>query len=183
MLRVLTGENTTFSMNDVPDEVEINDIRYCVLDYSNQNDVDYLWMPLIFLESFSSPAVDLRIGKYRIQLPLDWSIVIGEKDLGDIEIISLVSINDRAFNAFCFNPLTSYIPEFLEIEIMNVFPDVKWYVPKLKYGHILAVPLRDCTEPPKKDEKGRWLEYGPQVAFCLRDTNKIPDALDIRKLF
>lgn len=182
MMRILTAENTTFSMNDIPDEVD--DVRYCVLDYSDPDDVDYQWVPLIFLETFSSPAVDIQIGKYRIQMPLDWSIVIGEKDLGDVEIISLMSLNDRVFSAYCFNPFTSFIPQFNDIEIVNCYPDVKWHVPKLKYGHILAVPLEDCVDAPRRDEKTqRWVDQGPMVAYFLKDTNKIPDQLDIRKLF
>lgn len=166
MVRMLTAENTTFELDEIPDEVD--DVRYCVLDYSSQ-DVDYYFFPLMFLENFTSPAVDLRIGQHRVQMPLDWSVVIGEKDLGDIEIVSLESLNDRDFHAFCFNPLSSYVPDFLEIEIVHIFPDIKWYFPTLKNGHILAVPL-DISDK-------------PQIAYFVRDTNKIPDALDIRKLF
>jgi len=79
-MKILTTDNTTFEMNNIPDEVE--DIRYCVLDYSDQQNVDYQFIPLLFLESFNSPAVDLRLGKFRIQMPMDWSIVIGDKNSG-----------------------------------------------------------------------------------------------------
>ena len=30
-----------------------------------------------------------------------------------------------------------------EVKIVNVFQEVKWYFPKLKHGHIIAVPLND----------------------------------------
>lgn len=183
MLRILTAENTTFNMNDVPDQISPSAVQYCVLDYSDPDDVDYHWLPLVYLESFTSPAVDLRIGSYRIQIPLDWSIVIGEKDLGDIEVLSLMSLNDREFNAYCFNPFSSYMPEFLPIEIANVYPDVKWHVPRLKNGNILAVPLIDCITPPTKEPNGRWLEPGPQVAYFVQAASRLPEQLDIRKLF
>lgn len=190
MIRILTAENTTFSMNDVPSEVE--DIRYCVLDYSNQENVDYYFMPLIFLESFSSPAALLRLGPYQLQVPLDWSIVIGEKHFGDIEIIGLMALNDRDFSAFCINPIDGYMPNFFDIEIINVFPDVKWFFPKLKFGHILAVPLRYQVTPPSqmgettlRNQSGEIMadRKGPPCAFFVRDVNKLPDTLDIRKIF
>lgn len=154
-------------MNDLPNQVD--DLRYCVLDYSNQQDVDFFFIPLIFLDVFPRPAADLRIGPYRIQMPLDWSIVIAEKDFGLIEIIELKHLNDRDFTAFALNPVRSYMPQFHEITIENVFTDMNWYMPRLKYGHILAVPLSDGPEP--------------VCAFFVKDTNKLPESLDITKIF
>jgi hypothetical protein len=121
------------------------------------------------LDSFPRPAADLQIGNYRIAMPLDWSIVIADKDFGHMEIIELKNINDRPFTAFAMNPCRGYMPSFLEITIENIFPDISWYFPKLKYGHILAVPL---TEAPN-----------PLCAFFARDTNKLPEILDITKVF
>lgn len=165
-MRILKIDNHAFEMNEVPDEVD--DLRYCVLDYSNQNDVDFFFIPLIFLDIFPRPAAVLRIGQYRIQMPLDWSIVIADKDFGFVEVLDLKHINDRDFTAFVFNPVNSYVPEFLDITIENVFPDVTWNMPRLKYGHILAVPLCDGEKPP--------------CAFFVKDTNKIPESLDITKI-
>jgi hypothetical protein len=153
-------------MNDIPNEID--DIRYCVLDYSSKENVDYIFIPLIFLESFSLPAADLQIGPYRIQMPLDWSIVIGEKELGEIEVLPLKHLNDRDFTSFVLNPIKGFVPEFYSIEMVNVYPDIKWYFPKLKHGHILAVPLRDGENPP--------------CAYFLHDINKCPEVLDIGKL-
>lgn len=154
-------------MEEVPNQVD--DLRYCVLDYSNQADVDFYFIPLIFLDQFPRPAADLQIGKYRIQMPLDWSIVICDKHLGNMEIIELKHLNDRDFEVFALNPINGYMPQFLEITIQNVFPDVTWNIPKLKRGHILAVPLHDGPEAP--------------CAFFVKDTNKLPDGLDISKVF
>jgi hypothetical protein len=165
-MNILTIDNKSFSMNDVPDNVE--DIRYGVLDYSDPNNVDYLFIPLLFLESFNAPAVDLRIGNYRIQMPMDWSIVIGDKNSGDLEVIELKKLNDRPFQVFGLNPIAGYMPEFLDIEIVNIFPDVKWFFPKLKYGHLLAVPLS--------------LQSKPVCAFFVKETNRVPETLDITQM-
>jgi hypothetical protein len=145
------------------------DLRYCVLDYSNQADVDFYCYPLIFLEIFQRPAADLRIGPYRVQLPLDWSIIIADKDLGYMEIIELKHLNDRDFTAFAINPYKSYIPHFFEITIENIFNDVSWSMPRLKNGHLLGVPLSNTQDP--------------LCIWCARDVNRLPESLDITKIF
>jgi hypothetical protein len=78
---------------------------------------------------------------------VDWQLLIGEPDLGDLEVVPLTSINDRGFSVFCFNPLTSFRPEFMPVEIVDIYQDVKWYFPKLKPGQMLAIPLNNDKDP------------------------------------
>ena len=142
---ILTLENQAYEMNEIPDEVE--DLRFAILDNSDPKNPDYFFIPLIFLESFNSPALVLRIGNNIVKMPVDWQILIGEQDFGDLEVIPLTSINDRGFSAYTFNPLESFKPEFHPVEIVDIYQDVKWYFPKLKPGHMLAVPLSNDPEP------------------------------------
>ena len=145
-IRILTLENIAYELNEIPDEVE--DLRFAVLDNSDPRNPDYFYIPLIFLESFNSPALVLKIGEHTIKMPVDWHVLIGEPDLGDLEVVPLTSINDRGFNVFCFNPLTSFKPEFATIEIVDIYQDVKWYFPKLKPGQLLAVPIETGQSEP-----------------------------------
>jgi len=145
-MRLLTLENTSYELNDIPEEV--NDVRFCVLDNSDPKDPDYFWIPLIFLESFNSPALVLKIGNNIIKMPMDWQMLIGEPDLGDLEVVPLTSINDRGFSAFAFNPLSSFRPEFFPVEVIDIYQDVKWYFPKLKPGQMLAIPLESDSVKP-----------------------------------
>ncbi len=145
MTTILTLENKSYEMNEIPDEVE--DLRFAIFDNSDPKNPDYFFIPLIFLESFNSPALVLNIGGNLIKMPVDWQILIGEPDLGDLDVIPLTSINDRGFSAFSFNPLSSYKPEFHTIEIVDIYQEVKWYVPKLKPGQMLAVPLTEGESP------------------------------------
>lgn len=145
-MRILPLTNKCFDLNQLPEEID--DLRFAILDNSNPTDPDYFYIPLIFLESFSAPALILRIGENQIRMPVDWQILIGEPDLGDLEILPLTSINDRGFKAFEFNPLSSFRPSFRDIEIIDVFNEVAWYAPKLKNGQMLAVPLTDEDKPP-----------------------------------
>jgi hypothetical protein len=125
----------------------VDDLRFAILDNSNPSSVDYHYIPLIFLESFNAPALVLKIGDFKIKMPVDWQILIGEKEHGDLETLPLTSINDRGFNAFEFNPLTSFSPTFLPIEIVDIYHDVMWYAPRLKNGQFLCVPLEDTVKP------------------------------------
>ena len=166
-MRILTEKNNTFDLNQIPDQVD--DLRFCVLDYSDQNDVDYFFNPLIYLESFNSPCVVIKIGSHNIQMPLDWSVLIGDIDSGDLEIMPLVYLNDKDFDVFTYNPINGYMPKYSKFQVVNIWPDVKWYFPKLKNGTFLAVPLEEKEEP--------------LCAFFIKDTSKVPEAIDIRKLF
>ena len=142
-MQILTLDNLPFDLNNLPDEVDDN-MRFAVLDNSNPQEPDFFFQPLIFLESFNSPAMVLKIGDDEISMPLDWSIAIGDNQSScDVEIIPLTSLNDRGFDALCFNPLSSFRLEFKKIEIVNFYNDVKWYFPKMKNGQLLAVPLNN----------------------------------------
>ena len=166
-MKVLTLENEPLELDTLPEEIE--DIRYSVLDYSDPNDVDYIFVPLVFLESFNSPSATVKIGEYKINVPLDWSLIISEPDIGDAEVISLMTLNDRNFKAFCLNPLTDVMPSFFPISIENVFSETKWFFPKLKPGHILTIPLENKSKP--------------RCAYFIKETNKVPEVLDISQLW
>lgn len=145
-MRILQLEHNQFyNLENLPEEID--DLRFAILDNSNPNNVDYHYIPLIFLESFNAPALVLKIADKTIKMPVDWQILIGEKDHGDLETLPLTSINDRGFNAFEFNPLSSFRPDFLPVEIVDVYNDVTWYAPRLKNGQFLCVPIDDGEKP------------------------------------
>lgn len=144
-MKILTLENKQYNLENLPEEVD--DLRFAILDNSNPQAVDYHYIPLIFLESFNSPALVLRVEDVTIKMPLDWQILIGEPEFGDLEIVPLTSINDRGFKAFEFNPLSGFRPSFLDIEIVDVYHDVTWYAPRLRNGQFLCVPIEDSSKP------------------------------------
>lgn len=144
-MNILLIEDQQYNLENLPEEVD--DFRFAILDNSNPNNVDYHFIPLIFLESFSSPALVLKIGDSVIKMPVDWQIVIGEKEHGDLEALPLTSLNDRGFSAFEFNPLSSFLPSFLPVEILDIYHDVTWYSPRLKNGQYLCVPIEEGEKP------------------------------------
>jgi len=146
-MRILTLENECFLLNNLPEVLE-DDVRFSVLDNSDPKDPDFYFMPLIFLESFSSPAMLLEIAGNEIMMPIDWNLAVGDAQSGnDLEILPLTSINDRGFDVFLFNPLTSFKYEFEPVTVKNIFNDVKWYFPKMKNGQLLSVPITEGDNP------------------------------------
>ena len=166
-VRILTSENESYELDFVPDEID--DIRYCVLDYSDKNNVDYYFMPLVFLEIFNAPAAVLKIGDSTMKIPIDWSLLICDSESGEPEMLPITSLNDRGFTAFTLNPISSYMPDYQTVEIINIYNEVKWHFPRLKQGHILAVPLSE--------------EPNANCAFFVKEVNKIPQILDIESLW
>ena len=162
-MQILTLDNEYFDLNTLPKEID-KDIRYSVLDNSDPKDPDYFFVPLIYLESFSSPAVVLQIGEHQVQMPLEWSMVVGNSEVGDLEVLPLTSLNDRGFEAFCFNPLTSNRPNFLPVDVINVYQDVKFYFPKLKNGQLLTTPIQKTREP--------------QCAFFVKEVSRQSETID-----
>lgn len=165
-MNILTVDNSVYDIDSVPDEID--DLRFCVLDVSDPDWIDYYFLPLIFLESFYAPAVCMDIGGKQIQMPMDWSVIISDEDFSDVEIIPLTSLNNRGFKTPVFNPLESRVPESEEIMITNIYQEVKWFFPKLRNGNILVVPL----------EKGD----NPRCALFVKETKKIPNSIDISEL-
>jgi len=167
-MKILTLENTTFDLNNLPDEIE-EDFRFSVLDNSDPTDPDFFFIPLIFLESFSSPAIELEINNQELIMPVDWHIAVGDSRTGkDLEILPLTSLNDRGFEAFLFNPLKSYKADYGTIKITNFYNDVKWYFPKVKNGQLLSIPITE--------------EENPLCAFFVKDVSRQMEIIDFCNL-
>lgn len=167
-MRILTlDKNQYFNLETLPDEID--DLRFAILDNSNPQNVDYHYIPLIFLESFNSPALVLRIGNRTIKMPVDWQILIGEPEIGDLETLPLTSVNDRGFKAFEFNPLSAFRPSFQDIEIVDIYHDVTWYAPRLKNGQFLCVPIDD-------DEK-------PRCVYFVKEISRNCEIVDYQQAF
>ena len=168
-MNILTLDNKAFSLNNLPEQIE-EDIRFSVLDNSDPQNPDFFFIPLIFLESFSSPAIVMEINGHEISMPLDWHIAVGDSETGnDLEILPLTSINDRGFEAFVFNPLKSYKPDFADLKVTNFYNDVKWHVPKTKNGQLLSVPITDGANP--------------LCAFFIKDVSSQIETIDYGELF
>jgi len=168
-MRILTVENNTFLLSKMPEQIT-EDISFSVLDNSNPKEPDFFFMPLIFIESFSSPAIVLEIGGQEISMPLDWSMAVGDQESGsNLEIISLTSLSDRGFEAFVFNPLEGFKGDFAPIKVINFYNDVKWYFPKVKNNQLITTPLTDG--------------FKPKCAFFIKDVSRQCETIEHTLLY
>ena len=165
-MNILLPENKSFDTAKVPESG--SELYYCVLDYSDTEDVDYHFLPLVFIEDFAKAAVEIKIGGHIIQVPFLWSILISDQEFGDIELLPFVEFHGRDFDAFTFNPCEGYMPQFLPIEIINIYQEVRWCVPSMKPDNLLAVPITTGKNP--------------QCAFFAESKNKFPEEVDVRHL-
>ena len=102
-------------------------------------------------------------------MPIDWHRAVGDSHSGnDLEVLPLTSINDRGFEAFLFNPLSSYKFDFGDIKVTNFYNDVKWYFPKTKNGQLLAIPLEDGDKP--------------LCAYFIKDISRQSEVIDYTNL-
>lgn len=166
-MKILLMEDVSYELNEIP--MEGANLNFWILDNSDTKNPDHYAVPLIFLESFNSPALVLKIGDHEVKMPVDWSILIGEPEFGDLEVVPLTSINDRGFSAFTFNPRSAFRPEFHPVEIVDIYQDVRWYFPKLKSGHMLMVPLTGGEKP--------------FCSYFIKDINKSSEVVDYGKLW
>ena len=162
-MKILTLDNVTYKLEKIPEYVDEN-LRFAVLDNSDPNEPDFFYIPLIFLESFNAPAAILQIGDHKIKMPLDWKMLIGEAGQQEMHVLPITSLNDRGFDAFLFNPLTGGMPEFGQIDIVDIYTEVKWYFPKIKSGQILCVPLENKPKP--------------QCAYFVKDISRQCELID-----
>lgn len=163
-MKILTLENTTFDLNRLPDQIE-EDIRFSVLDNLDPKNPDFFFVPLIYLESFNSPAMVLHIGPHEVVMPLEWRLAIGDRESSnDLEILPLTSLNDRGFDAFVFNPLSSSLTEFLPIKVVNFYNDMKWHHPRIRNGQLLTIPIEDGPNP--------------RCAYFVKDISRQSETID-----
>lgn len=164
---ILDVNNRPFNLNHMADSEE--DIRYSVLDNTDMDNPDFYFIPLLFLESFNSSAMVLQIGDHEVTVPLDWSIAVGDTHSGcDVEVMPLSSLIARDFEAFCYNPINSFRVEFKPLQIVNIYNDVRWHIPKLKPNHLLSVPISN--------------EPSPLCAFFIKDCTRQREVIDLSKL-
>jgi hypothetical protein len=83
-------------------------------------------------------------------------------------VLPLTSINERGFDALVFNPIKGFRAEFMPIEIVNIYQDVRWYFPKMKNGQLLTVPLSEEVNPP--------------CVFFVKEVSRQSEVLQLHKL-
>lgn len=143
---ILTHDNKTFDLNTVGTELS-ESIHYGVFDYSDKQNPDYFFRPLVMTETFNNVTIEYRIGNHKIMIPQEWSVVLADPDTGDVELIPADEINVRGFHVLSFNPIRNGMHSYLPLTPIDVFTDVSWTVPRLGFHNFLVMPLENKPNP------------------------------------
>lgn len=170
-MMILTTDNVPLDLNTIGENVD--DIRYSVYDAYNKHP-DFYFQPLIFVEQFSAQAIQVKIGECKLVLPIEeqdnrWGIIMGDIHSGDLETIPIKMLHNRDFNAFVFNPVSGFVPEFWPVTIDDIYGEIRWTIPRLRTGHFLCIPLENKPKP--------------KCIYVAKDVEKQLEVLDITKIF
>lgn len=170
---IVTVENEIIDLNTLGDEVP--DIRYSVLDCgseeSRENETDFYFNRLIYMEEFVSPAVVCMIGEQQAILPLSWNIFIGDESFGELELVPIHSLNAKDFSTIVYNPVSGFRFNFATIRLIKVLPEYKWVFPKSKCGQLLSYPVFNN------------IKGNPECVFITSSTAKIPTNISMGDLY
>lgn len=182
-MRILTPENQPFSVDQIVEG--INRQKYCVLDLSDPEDIDYRYQPCLLFNEYEYPAVELRIGPYTLEVPMNWRILTGDSEYGDLEIVDIDELTNFEYQAFVFNPFKSFQPKFMPVSIQNSYTSMtKWFVPKLQKKHVLGVPLGIEREwPSATDFVTQERHAYPECVWLIDDIDRMSQSICIKDVF
>jgi len=143
---ILTNKNQSFDLNNIGHVLK-EPVHYGVYDYADKTNGDYYFRPLVMTETFNNVPIVFQIGQYKIMLPQEWSIVLGDPETGDVELIPTDEINSREFHALVYNPIGSIMHKMFPIKPIGVFADLTWTMPRLGFHNFLLVPLAAGENP------------------------------------
>lgn len=161
-MKVLTIGNEPFELNQVVPNMD--DLYYSVIDASDINEPDYMFHKLHIFTSYEHPSVELQIGDFTVEVPLNWKILTGHPDEGVLELVSIEDLLGFDYKAFVTNPLHGIIPNYMDIKVNKAYPtNTRWFVPKLQKKNMLAVPVGTEAD---------WKEY--VIDRTTGETHKAP---------
>lgn len=155
------------------------------MDASNPDDIDYYFVNLTMFNEYEYPAVQLSIGKYQLEVPMNWRILTGDAIQGELELVDIEELPNFDYEAYVLNPFKSYVPKFQPVQISNSYTSVtSWFTPRLQKKQLLAVPLGNPSEWVSRKDMitGKETSY-PECVYFVDDSDKMNDVLDIMDVF
>ena len=148
VMNILTPENYAFEMDQVTDTEP--DALFCVLDLSDLENTDFYFKHIWNTVSFNSMSAELQIGENKIQVPLNWQILLGDEETGMVEMCTIENLlNMKEPCAYVYNPVRSLYAKFEPVKVLHVFTvAIKYQIPYLNKKNLLAVPMKTGFNPP-----------------------------------
>jgi hypothetical protein len=175
---ILTSDNAAVEMDTITPNVPVS---FCVLEFSKQRGErapppDYFWKEVIMVETYTSKAAMIEVGEYSTMIPTHWSIMVTYAD--QAEMVAIEDIASRDLEAFCLNPIDSYLPMRLPVRLRGIY-EMNWVYPTLLPNELLAIPI---GTPRKRSDSETSREPGP-LCILAGEKLKIPDTIDVGSLW
>ena len=111
-MEILLPDNTNFNLNQPTSK--LIDSKMCVFDYSDKNDIDFFMKKITTFISYRYPTAEILVGgKYRVELPLNWRVMITDKHDFLCQLVGIEELlhfpNDPLIS-HQFSHIPSYIP-------------------------------------------------------------------------
>jgi hypothetical protein len=120
--------------------------------------------------------LSFEVGEYSTMIPTHWSIMVTYAD--QAEMVAIEDIASRDLEAFCLNPIDSYLPMRLPVRLRGIY-EMNWVYPTLLPNELLAIPI---GTPRKRSDSETSREPGP-LCILAGEKLKIPDTIDVGSLW
>lgn len=143
---LLTNENKPIDTEFVQGTKERK--FFFILDVGMPDSIDMYCLPLLYLDRMYEPAAELLIGnKYTVSVPLTWKLLVGDPDTGEVEVMDVHNCMGRDIHLVHLNPITGFKVNFSPVELIHIYPDLTWHIPKATRDYFIAVPLEFKENP------------------------------------
>lgn len=138
---ILLPENTSFNLNQPSSK--LIDSKMCVFDYSDKDDIDFYFKKITSFISYRYPSAEISIdGKYSLELPLNWRIMICDDNDYLCQLVPIEELLHFPNQSVIFNPYICCNPKFVKLTINKINPKpIEHFVPKLPKKNCLVIPL------------------------------------------
>lgn len=180
-MEVLISPTETFDLNQPTSK--LIDQKLCVYDCADKDYQDFFFKKISTFISYRYPSATLLIGgKYRLDLPLNWRVLVTNSH---DYICKLVPIEDLLHfdtnQVPLFNPFHPGLPQLLDVEIHSLNPNpVEHFVPKLPKKNLLVMPItnNNCFTT-IEDKSGKVTEKLPNCIYCMDDIDSSKVEFDL----
>lgn len=140
------------------------DLHFTVLDFSDG--VDFACHPVLFIERNRTPRAKVSIGRFTTILPLDWFILIGDREHGTADLVTVRDAIEQRIDVVVLNPWADRLASFAPITMLSTARE--FISPKMTKRHLLVIPLDRSKHP--------------QCVFVARDAAYFNDGIEVADL-
>lgn len=126
-----------------PDLTALPDQRHCLAELGQFADIYF--PPLIYLEAFTSAALEIEIERQTMLVPFAWCIAIQDSKTGESDLVQVQHMMERGFEAILLDPTTGKHRRAV-LEVTDIVERHEFIAPKFPKDTLGILPImgREC---------------------------------------